>query len=79
VWSLSRPRAAARLYRSAANQDHANLEVFYNRGPGGLAKDEHEAARFFNLAANQGHASASGTPTDDEKRIASSLLILPGA
>jgi len=53
---------AARLYRLAANQGNAsaqvNLGIYYERGLGGLKKDEREAARLYRLAANQGNARA---------------------
>jgi TPR repeat protein len=55
-------REAARLYKLAAGQGHAdgqaNLGFFYAEGRGGLPKDEREAARLFKLAADQGDADA---------------------
>jgi TPR repeat protein len=46
-----------RLYKLAADQGYAqaqvNLGVMYERGRGGLAKDEREALRLYKLAADQ--------------------------
>jgi hypothetical protein len=54
-------RAAAHLYKLAADQGYANgqyaLAVFYWDGRGGLTMDEREAARLFKLAADQGYAN----------------------
>jgi TPR repeat protein len=55
-------RAAARLYKLAADQGNAwgqtNLGFFYQNGRGGLPKDDREAARLYKLAADQGNEYA---------------------
>ena len=49
--------AAARFYRAAADEGYplaqTNLGVMYERGEGGLRRDDREAARLYQLAADQ--------------------------
>jgi TPR repeat protein len=58
------PGEAARLFRLAADQGHAEAQVYlgmvlYHEGEGVHGhRDPGEAARYFRLAANQGHAEA---------------------
>jgi TPR repeat protein len=51
-------RAAARLYRAAADEGYplaqTNLGVMYESGEGGLGRDDREAARLYRLASDQG-------------------------
>jgi len=51
-------RAAARLYRAAADEGYplaqVNLGVMVESGEGGLRRDDAEAARLYSLAADQG-------------------------
>lgn len=58
-------REAARLYRAAADEGsvlaQTNLGVMYEKGEGGLRRDEHEAERLYRLAAEQGHPHAQSS------------------
>jgi hypothetical protein len=58
----SRETAETRRYRVAADQGDANGQVnlgwLYEKGRGGLPKDDREAARLYKLAADQGNAGS---------------------
>jgi hypothetical protein len=68
---------AARLYKLAADQGYApaqlDLGIRYDKGLGGLARDEREAVRLFKLAADQGLAAAQFTLGDFHQKGAGGL------
>ncbi|TPG55865.1 sel1 repeat family protein [Roseomonas nepalensis] len=58
-------RAAARLYRAAADEGYplaqVNLGVMYENGEGGLGRDDREAARLYRLAADQSYPAGQAS------------------